>query len=203
MQPAIRIISEQPLRRTGLVDILVRSGFDAQGFASAKALLEERSAQDAQAIVFDLEMEEDTPCHQFERVCAVLPQTPQVAVGSPLQIAILHHHHEILAVASDEPPERIAQTIRQAIESGGGGAGARTATDDAVTAALRALTPRQQDVMRWLAIGADNLKIAVELGVSERSIKAHVSALLERCQAENRTELALIAFRAGLRPSVR
>jgi DNA-binding NarL/FixJ family response regulator len=65
------------------------------------------------------------------------------------------------------------------------------------------LTPRQRDVLGYLSAGSDNLKIAAHLGISERAVKAHVSALLSVFSAENRTELAVLACRAGVRPPVR
>lgn len=61
------------------------------------------------------------------------------------------------------------------------------------------ITPRQRSVMRLLALGRDNRSIARELGVGERAIKAHVSALLALFGLDNRTELALRASDAGLR----
>ncbi len=65
------------------------------------------------------------------------------------------------------------------------------------------ITTRQRDVLRWLAIGCDNRHIASRLKVGERAVKAHVTALLEVFEVDNRTEVALIAYRAGLRPSRR
>jgi DNA-binding NarL/FixJ family response regulator len=61
------------------------------------------------------------------------------------------------------------------------------------------ITPRQRSVMRLLAVGRGNRTIARELGVGERAIKAHVSALLALFGLDNRTELALLASDAGLR----
>ncbi|MEO8551387.1 MAG: LuxR C-terminal-related transcriptional regulator [Kofleriaceae bacterium] len=61
------------------------------------------------------------------------------------------------------------------------------------------ITPRQRSVMRLLAAGSDNRTIARALGVGERAVKAHVSALLALFGLDNRTELALLAYEAGLR----
>jgi two-component system nitrate/nitrite response regulator NarL len=58
-------------------------------------------------------------------------------------------------------------------------------------------------VLGHLSTGSDNLKIAAHLGISERAVKAHVSALLSVFSAENRTELAVLACRAGVRPPMR
>lgn len=65
------------------------------------------------------------------------------------------------------------------------------------------VTPRQREVLCWLAIGLDNPGIAERMRIGERAVKAHVSALLVLFGAANRTKLALIAHQAGLRPSAR
>lgn len=65
------------------------------------------------------------------------------------------------------------------------------------------ITPRQHDVMRWLATGADNVTIGRKLRIGERAVKAHVSALLVAFGVENRTQLALVAYRAGVQPPSR
>lgn len=61
------------------------------------------------------------------------------------------------------------------------------------------LTQRQRQVLAHLGEGDDNLKIAACLGVSERAVKAHVSALLHAFAAENRTQLGILASHAGSR----
>lgn len=62
------------------------------------------------------------------------------------------------------------------------------------------LTSRERDVLRYVAIGADNLKIAAQLAITERTVRAHVSALYRKLSADNRTELALTGRRLGLVP---
>lgn len=53
------------------------------------------------------------------------------------------------------------------------------------------LTPRQTDILRLLRQGLSNRDIAARLGVGEGTVKLHVSALLKRLGARNRTEAAL------------
>jgi DNA-binding NarL/FixJ family response regulator len=65
------------------------------------------------------------------------------------------------------------------------------------------ITERQREVMRWLAIGMDNAAIGQKLRIGERAVKAHVSSLLGLFGLANRTQLALLADRAGLRPPTR
>ncbi|MBX5482919.1 MAG: response regulator transcription factor [Myxococcaceae bacterium] len=54
------------------------------------------------------------------------------------------------------------------------------------------LSPRERDVLRFVAAGMDNLTIAAHLGISERTVKTHVSALYRKLAQENRAQLALL-----------
>lgn len=66
--------------------------------------------------------------------------------------------------------------------------------------ALSGLSVREREVLTFLAGGADNLKIASLLKISERTVKAHVSSLYKKLGQENRTQLALHARGLGVRP---
>lgn len=68
------------------------------------------------------------------------------------------------------------------------------------TSVLGVLSAREREVLTFLAAGADNLKIASLLHISERTVKAHVSSLYRKLGQENRTQLALHARQLGVRP---
>lgn len=60
-----------------------------------------------------------------------------------------------------------------------------------------ALTPRQHGVLDLLAEGMSNREIADRLGLAEKTVKNHVTAILRTLGAERRTQAALIAVRAS------
>jgi DNA-binding NarL/FixJ family response regulator len=68
---------------------------------------------------------------------------------------------------------------------------------------LSTLTDRERDVLACVAAGADNLKIAAMLGITERTVRAHVSSLYKKLGRENRADLALYARDLGIRPRTR
>jgi len=60
------------------------------------------------------------------------------------------------------------------------------------------LTERQQDVLALVTQGLANRVIAARLGLSERTVRTYVSAMLARLGLSSRTEAALYALRSGL-----
>ena len=64
-----------------------------------------------------------------------------------------------------------------------------------------ALTDRETDVLRLLAVGKANKEIARGLGVGEQTVKSHVSNILAKLGVQSRTQAALHAARLGLVPA--
>jgi len=60
------------------------------------------------------------------------------------------------------------------------------------------LTPRQRDVLGFIAQGYSNKKIATELDLAEGTVKLHVAALLKALGVNNRTEAVFEATALGL-----
>lgn len=65
---------------------------------------------------------------------------------------------------------------------------------------LQMLTPQQTRVLGMLAEGLLNKQIAYELGVSEATIKAHVSAILQKLGVDSRTQAVILLSKIGSDP---
>ena len=63
---------------------------------------------------------------------------------------------------------------------------------------LRTLTPQQNRVLNMLREGLLNKQIAYELGVSEATIKAHVSAILLKLKVDSRTQAVIQLSRINM-----
>lgn len=115
-----------------------------------------------------------------------------------------------------------SDTIAAALSAGARGAVMKSADDDALLSAIRAvaagetfvssevkgllavdppapsLSKRQQEVLQALVKGFNNTEIADQLGISRTVVKDHVETLLAKLGAANRTELTAIAIRKQL-----
>jgi DNA-binding NarL/FixJ family response regulator len=63
---------------------------------------------------------------------------------------------------------------------------------------LQVLTARELEVLRLLVQGRENSEIAAELGISNRTAKNHVSAILAKLALSNRVQAAVFAVQHGL-----
>ncbi len=63
---------------------------------------------------------------------------------------------------------------------------------------MQALTPREIEVLGMLALGLGNKTIAKKLGISEHTVKFHVSSIFTKLNASTRTEAVTVGARLGL-----
>ncbi len=70
--------------------------------------------------------------------------------------------------------------------------------DEEMIRRMSTLTPQQMRVLMMVSEGLLNKQIAYRLSVSEATIKAHVSAILQKLNVESRTQAVIIANRVGV-----
>lgn len=69
---------------------------------------------------------------------------------------------------------------------------------DTSSKSAKLLTPRQSEVLSYVAEGMSNKQIAYKMNVSEATVKLHINALLRAIGATNRTQAVIIAQKRGL-----
>lgn len=74
----------------------------------------------------------------------------------------------------------------------------RPSTTPASTRALEDLTEREREVMGSIARGLSNAEIAASLNMSVATVKTHVSHILTKTDARDRTQLVVLAYQTGL-----
>jgi DNA-binding NarL/FixJ family response regulator len=63
---------------------------------------------------------------------------------------------------------------------------------------VSSLTPREMEILEYVAQGMSNKQIALQLGISAQTIKNHVTSILSNLNANARTEAVVLALRKGL-----
>jgi DNA-binding NarL/FixJ family response regulator len=86
-----------------------------------------------------------------------------------------------------------ASTVLQRVRTGGA-----PTNDGTQASATPMLTPRERAVLEHLARGLGNKQIAAALGISERTVKFHVSSVFAKLGVSNRTEAVARAAQAGI-----
>ncbi len=59
----------------------------------------------------------------------------------------------------------------------------------------------KKEILRWLITGKLNKQIAYDLGITERTVKAHRSRVLEKTKVSSIAELVRLAEQAGISPA--
>jgi DNA-binding NarL/FixJ family response regulator len=91
-----------------------------------------------------------------------------------------------------------AESALAAREERSGVAGSGESSSGESSSALEGLSQREADVLRLLAQGASNRDIADQLVLAEGTVKNHVSNILMKLHAANRTQAASLARERGL-----
>jgi DNA-binding NarL/FixJ family response regulator len=91
----------------------------------------------------------------------------------------------------------LPQEVLTPSRGGGSGPGRLSSPAELSTETL-GLTARQIEVLRMIAKGASNKVICRELGLAERTVKAHVTAILRALKVSSRTQAAIEAGKLGV-----
>ena len=174
--------------------------FDAGGFADLQLLLEREG--DIDLVLLDLAMPGVRGFSGLLYIRAQFSGVPVVVVSASEESDVIRRCIEFGAsgfLPKTLGVDAMGVAIRRVLEGGVWvppdvdlTAGSNTEIRDLVTK-LSTLTPQQVRVMMMLSEGLLNKQIAFELAVSEATVKAHVSAILQKLGVESRTQAVIAA----------
>jgi DNA-binding NarL/FixJ family response regulator len=206
----ILIVDDHPIVRDGLVAILsTQADMDVVGQADSGAEALQRFSQlDPDVILLDLEMPGMDGLQVIKQLRQIQPAVKIVVftafdtderILSALQAGAKGY------LLKGAPRSELFNAIRVVHQGGsllqpvvasrllnqlaGQGAAAEPTAE---------LTSREHDVLRLLAQGRQNKEIAAELFITERTVKFHITSILAKLDASNRTEAVTIALQQGL-----
>jgi len=213
-QPRVLLVDDHDLFRTGLAKLLLEQGVHVIGEAAtgdgALRLVHELSPD---VVVMDLNMPGLTGVEATREISASSPRTRVVvltiseddddivdavmagACGYLLKNSTVQELVAGIAAAAEgdslispQVGTKVLQQLRATTT------GVRRGGDPPRIA----LSERELDVLRLIAIGKDNAQIAQELFISPKTVKNHISNILMKLQIENRIQAAVYAVRSGI-----
>jgi DNA-binding NarL/FixJ family response regulator len=91
----------------------------------------------------------------------------------------------------------LLETIR-AVNAGEKRVPPEVATELAGYAGTEKLTPREIEVLRLIADGIANKEIATQLAIAEETVKSHITRILSKLEANDRTHAVIIGIKRGI-----
>ena len=199
----ILIVDDHPVFRAGISNLLaLEPEFEVVGqAASGEAALATLAERRPDVVLLDLSMRGIDGFETLRRIRAaaapvrVIVLTSSDAsddaaralqVGADGYLTKLLDHAEIVAAI------RGVHAGRTAVQPGLAG------VDPGPAASPGGLTPREIEVLRLARSGASNLEIGQRLGITVRTVKAHMTAILEKLGATDRAGALVRAFELGI-----
>jgi DNA-binding NarL/FixJ family response regulator len=201
----VLIVDDHPLMVGGLRQAVLAAAPDADiaiahDFDSMVAALD--ASPDTDLVLLDLTMPGVRGFSGLLFLRSERPSTPVIVVSGNEERAVIRHCMEFGA-AGFIPKTNSLDTIRAAIAQVLDGnrwtppdfdlSAAPNGESSAMARRLASLTPQQIRVLMMLSQGLLNKQIAYELGVSEATVKAHVSAIFQKLGVESRTQAVILA----------
>jgi FixJ family two-component response regulator len=197
----IHIVDDDPSFRTSTGRLLQLSGYEVVLYDRAEALLQQLPNElSPGCVLLDV---------RIPGMSGPELQTRLTQLGSLLPIVFLTGHPDIQttvravkAGAEDvlvKPvrKENLIEALERAFHRFTVNLSERSRLD-ALRSSLAALTPRERQVFEGVVRGKMNKQIAHELDISERTVKAHRSKVMEKMDANSLAELVVIGERLGL-----
>jgi DNA-binding NarL/FixJ family response regulator len=203
------IADDHPLFRGALKEALAAIGdvatiYEAGDFESAKALIS--AHEDVDLVLLDLSMPGASGLSGLISLRGLHPSAPMVVVSAHDDAATIRRALELGASgfisksASMEEIRGAVQTVLAGDIAAPVGVDLGVEGDPEVSdliGRLQTLTPQQTRVLGMLAEGLLNKQIAFELNVSEATVKAHVSAILQKLGVDSRTQAVIRLSKIG------
>lgn len=216
-QETIRVIvvDDHALVREGLRSVLA-------GEPGVEIVAEATTAESAMAaalrekpdvVLLDIRLPDEDGIEVTRRLHAALPETAVVLLTMHENRGLARRGLEAGAMGyllKDSPAPLIRLAIRAARQEGAilhhrvlrdlllGTPTELEAPENGNGHRLPALSEREMDVLRQVADGKSNRKIAESMHLSESTVKKYIQSLLAKLQVADRTEAAVTALRSGL-----
>jgi two-component system, NarL family, response regulator LiaR len=207
----VMIVDDHPMVRQGLrtffstcddIEVVAEAG-------NGMEAVEKVSQSAVDVVLMDMVMPAMDGATATAKVLEICPACRVIVLTSfvdPATVKLVLEAGAISYLLKDASPDKLADAIRQA--QCGRGTIDSTAAQALVSAQMEArqhnvgedLTQREREVLALVVAGMNNREIASRLFLSQGTVRLHVSNVLRKLDAPNRTSAAMLAVQNGLVP---
>ena len=198
--PLVVVIDDDESVRKSLSRLLKTANLDVATYANAQALLQAEFSDRPTCILMDLRMPQMNGLELQEALARGGWVAPIVFLSGHGDVASVTRAMKAGAVDFLQKPveeDRLLQAVNQALER------ARLAQTEnhrrrEIETKMALLTPREREVFQYVVSGWLNKQVALELGVTEKTIKVHRARVMAKMDVGSLAELVRLANSAGI-----
>jgi FixJ family two-component response regulator len=199
-KPTVFIVDDDPAVCRSTVTLLSAHGVESLCFASADEFLASFDPAAPGCVLLDLRLPGMTGEELLRALRKAHAEIPVIIITGHGEVPVAVRTMKLGLVDFLQKPvdhETLIATVREALRQDQARR-KREAGQRDVAQRIKRLTPRERELMGFLAQGRTSKEIAEALNVSVKTVDNHRAHLLTKLQASNVAELAAIAVRAGL-----
>jgi FixJ family two-component response regulator len=189
--PVVFVVDDDDAVRDSLALLMKSVGLAVETYPSARDFLDHFDPERIGCLVLDVRMPGMSGIELQERLAKRNATLPIIFVTGHGDVPMAVHALRAGAVDFIQKPfsdQALLDRIQQSLEEH-----ARRRGEDVKKAAIReriaGLTPREREVMSMVIEGKANKVIAIDLGVSERTVEIHRARVMEKMQASSLPDL--------------
>ena len=200
--PTVFVIDDDPSARRGVTRLLRTAGVNVESFASAKEFLASGEREGPGCIILDVRMPEMTGPELQEELSKADYSMPIIFLSAHGDVPMTAQAMKKGAVDFlTKPVDRddLLGAIRRSLAKDAENHNQR-AEQDALDEHIRTLTPREHEVMTYVIAGMLNKQIAVELRITEDTVKVHRGRVMHKLGIVSVAELVRLCEKSGIAP---
>jgi len=202
-EPIVFIIDDDPSALRGLARLVRAAGFKVETFTSAGDFLAFGKLNGPGCIVLDVRMPEMSGPELQEELDKAEYSMPIVFLSAHADVETTVETMKKGAVDFlTKPVDRddLLEAIRVSLAKDAENR-AQKAELSSIKELINSLTPREYEVMTYVITGMLNKQIAIELGISEETVKIHRGRIMQKLGITSVAELVRLCEKAGIPPA--
>jgi FixJ family two-component response regulator len=202
-EPTVFVIDDDASIRKSLSRLLRSAGYTTETFASAEEFLGRDHYNGIGCLLLDVQMPGLSGMGLQKELNRADYHMPIIFITGhgdiPMGVEAMKKG-AVDFLTKPFPDKELLQAVEKAIEKDSYGRAEYEETLD-IRRRIDRLTPRENEILRYIITGMLNKQIAYDLKIAEKTVKIHRSRIMEKLEIDSVAELVRLAQKAGIEPA--